>query len=105
MQGLTARWFVAIVSSDYHVARGCLLFETTTLMSVEERRESEIQVVSNCASPAPDKDYTEDYLRGWQMYNMLQLIGDRDLARQYIQDPENFPRPVLYDRDETADAA
>ena len=96
---------VAIVSSDYHVARGCLLFEAIMLMGVDEKQESAIQVVSNCASPAPEMDYTEDYLRGWQMYNMLQLIGDWDLARQYIQDPEHFPRPVLDEQAEIPDAA
>ena len=89
---------VAIVSSDYHIARGCLLFETTALMMADEEQEPEVQVVSNCASAAPDKEYTDDYLRGWQMYNMLQLIGDLDLARQYIEEPENFPKPVLDDQ-------
>ena len=93
---------VAIVSSDYHIARACLLFEATMLIGMYEKQEPAIQVISNCAASTPDKNYTEDYLRGWQMYNMLQLIGDGDLARQYIQDPEHFPRPVL---DERADAA
>ena len=91
---------VAIVSSDYHITRGSLLFEATALMMMEEGKEPEARVVSNCASPAPDKNFTEDYLRGWQMYNMLQMIGDWDLARQYVQDPEHFPRPVLHERDE-----
>lgn len=96
---------IAIVSSDYHVARGCLLFETVMLMGMHERQEPEVRVITNYASPAPDKDYTDDYLRGWQMYNMLQLIGDWDLARQYVQDPEHFPRPVLDERAEVPDAA
>ena len=96
---------VAIVSSDYHITRGSLLFEVTALMMMDENGESDAKVVSNCASTAPEKNYTEDYLRGWQMYNMLQLIGDWDLARQYVQDPEHFPRPVLHERDELHDAA
>ena len=74
-------------------------------MMMDENGESDAKVVSNCASTAPEKNYTEDYLRGWQMYNMLQLIGDWDLARQYVQDPEHFPRPVLHERDELHDAA
>ena len=93
---------VAIVSSDYHITRGALLFEATALMMMEEKKEPEAKVVSNCASPAPDKRYTEDYLRGWQMYNMLQMIGDWDLARQYVQDPEHFPRPALHEMDKAA---
>lgn len=96
---------VAIISSDYHIARGCLLFETTMLMRMNGNQEPAIHVVSNCASAAPGKDYTEAYLRGWQMYNMLQLIGDWDLARQYVQDPENFPRPVLDKRADVFEAA
>ena len=92
----------AIVSSDYHIARASLLFEISALMTAEEAQEPEVQIISNCAYPAPDKDYTKDYLRGWEMYNLLQLIGDQELARQYIEDPENFPRPVLK---EQADAA
>lgn len=96
---------LAIISSDYHVARGALLFETIMRMRMDERQEPEVRVVSNCASPAPDRDYTHDYLRGWQMYNMLQLIGDWDLAKQYVEDPEHFPRPALYEQDATPDAA
>ena len=60
-------------------------------------KELDVHVVSNCASPAPDKVYTNDYLRGWQMYNMLQLIGENELAWQYLNDPTHFPRPVLLD--------
>ena len=96
---------VAIISSDYHITRGSLLFEATALMMMEEKREPEAKVISNCASPAPDKNFTEDHLRGWQMYNMLQLTGDWELARQYIQDPEHFPRPELHVRDKLSDAA
>ena len=88
---------LAIISSDYHTARGALLFETSSLMA-----NRGIRVVSNCASPAPDKAYTDDYLRGWQMYNLLQLIGEKDLAWQYLHDPEHFPRPELYEQAEAA---
>ena len=96
---------IAIVSSDYHIRRGCLLFEATMLMGMNERQEPEVDVASNCAFAAPDKDYSEDYLLGWQMYNMLQLIGDRDLAWQYLHDPEHFPRPVLDEQADIPDAA
>jgi len=88
---------LAIVSSDYHIARAVLLFETASLMKAYE-----VRVVSNCASSAPDKNYTDDYLRGWQMYNMLQWIGEKDLAWQYVHDPDNFPRPVLAEQAEAA---
>ena len=39
------------------------------------------------------------------MYNMLQLIGDWDLAKQYVEDSEHFPRPVLHERAGDSDAA
>ena len=93
---------VAIISSDYHITRGSLLFEATALMMMEEKKEPEAKVISNCASPAPDKNFTEDHLRGWQMYNMLQLIGETELAQQYINDPAHFPVPVLTDQAEAA---
>ena len=96
---------IAIISSDYHITRACMLFETSSLMMADENQEPAAEVISNCASPAPDKEYTEDYLRGWQMYNMLQLIGDQELARQYIEDLENFPRPELDEPSDIPDAA
>lgn len=96
---------VAIVSSDYHITRGSLLFEVTALMMMDEREEPEARVVSYCAVAVPEREYTEEYLRGWQMYNMLQLIGEKDLAWQYLHDPEHFPRPVLHERDDLPDAA
>ena len=96
---------VAIVSNDYHVARGCLLFETTALMIADEKQEPDVQVVSNCASATPDKTYTDEYLRRWQMYNMLQLIGDQELAQQYIKDSDNFPWPALDDQSGVSEAA
>ena len=42
---------VANVSSDYHITRGCLLFERTMLMGAAEQQEPQIHVISNCASP------------------------------------------------------
>ena len=95
----------AIVTSDYHVARGSLLFEAVMLMMTEDDRDPEIEIVSNCASSAPNKYYTDDYIRGWEMYNLLQLTGDRDLAMQYVLDRENFPRPVLDGQTEDDEAA
>lgn len=96
---------IAIISSDYHIARGALLFETAALMKLFEEQGPAIHIVSNCASPAPDKNFTEEYLRGWQMYNMLQMTGDEELAQQYLQDPEHFPRPVLHGQSGIPDAA
>ena len=93
---------IAIVSSDYHIARGSLLFEAISLMMADEEQGPEVHVISNCAYPVLDKDYTEEYLRRWVMYNLLQLIGDRDLARLYIEEPENFPWPELAGRDDAA---
>lgn len=88
---------LAIISSDYHVARGALLFETASLM-----KKLDVHVVSDCAALIPNKLYTADYLRKWQMYNMLQLIGETELAQQYINDPAHFPVPVLTDQAEAA---
>ena len=97
---------IAIITSDYHIARASLLFETITLMMADGRQGSKLQVLSNCAWLA-DKEYTEKDLRGWEMYNLLQLTGNKELAQQYIKDPENFPRPVLgeHERTELEDAA
>lgn len=88
---------LALITSDYHVARACLLFEAVARMEGQGQH-----VVSNCASPAPNKEYTPEYLRGWQMYNMLQLIGEEELAWQYLHAPELFPRPALTGLEEAA---
>ena len=88
---------LTIISSNYHVARGVLLFETASLM-----KKLDMHVVSDCAALIPNKLYTADYLRKWQMYNMLQLIGETELAQQYINDPAHFPVPVLTDQAEAA---
>ena len=88
---------LTIISSNYHVARGVLLFETASLM-----KKLDVHVVSDCAALIPNKLYTADYLRKWQMYNMLQLIGETELAQQYINDPAHFPVPVLTDQAEAA---
>ena len=74
-----------------------LLFETASLM-----KKLDMHVVSDCAALIPNKLYTADYLRKWQMYNMLQLIGETELAQQYINDPAHFPVPVLTDQAEAA---
>jgi len=39
---------VAIVSSDYHITRGSLLFEVTALMMMDEKEEPEARVEQSC---------------------------------------------------------
>ncbi len=51
---------VMIVTSDYHIGRGCLLFETVFLNSYINNNGREIHVISNCAYDTENGDEKMD---------------------------------------------
>lgn len=67
---------VIIVTSDYHVARGMVLFETAFMDSYMRRDAREIHVVSNCAYTT--EDYDTKMLNEIQIHaNNLSYLADK----------------------------
>ena len=86
---------VVIVSSEYHVAWGSLLFEAAFLKSASEDRAPEIHVISNCGCPVENPLYRGSEIRRWETVGLLELFGRSELAMQfyYNYDYEQTPPP------------
>ena len=67
---------LAIVSSDYHIATGILLFEAQAALSAEKAGEERFTVVSNAAYPAPSGSLS----RMFQAGALIELSGDTETA-------------------------
>ena len=66
---------LAIVSSDYHIATGTLLFEAESILRAEKGQER-IRVVSNSAWKAPSGSLSAMFQAG----ALVELSGDEDMA-------------------------
>ena len=55
---------IAIVSSDYHIATGVLLFEAEAILEAENAGQETIQVVSNAAYMAPSGSLSGSFQAG-----------------------------------------
>ncbi len=86
---------VALVSSDYHIAWGSLLFEAAFLKSASEKQTPEIHVISNSSCKIDNDIYLRDEILRWETGGMLQMIGNNDLAMQYYFDYANVNKPAL----------
>lgn len=67
---------LAIVSSDYHIATGTLLFGTEAILRAEKAGEETVRVVSNAAWRAPEGSLSPMFQAG----ALLELSGDADTA-------------------------
>lgn len=67
---------LAIVSSDYHIATGTLLFEAEAILRAEQADAQRIQVVSNAAWAAPSGSLSTMFQAG----ALIELSGDVDTA-------------------------
>lgn len=67
---------LAIVSSDYHIATGLLLFGAQATLTAEKAGEEHFRVVSNAAYPAPSGSLS----RMFQAGALVELAGDRETA-------------------------
>jgi len=72
---------LAIVSSDYHIATGTLLFEAESILRSDETQDR-IRVVSNAAYKAPSGSLSVMFQAG----ALIELSGDEDLAYQIYYD-------------------
>lgn len=67
---------IAIISSDYHIATGTLLFEAEATLQAERAGEEAITVVSNAAYGAPSGNLSKMFQAG----ALIELSGDRETA-------------------------
>ena len=67
---------LAIVSSDYHIATGTLLFGAEAALRAEEAGMEAVQVVSNAAWPAPSGSLSPMFQAG----ALIELSGDAETA-------------------------
>ena len=67
---------LAIVSSDYHIATGALLFEAEAVLQAEEAGKETMAVVSDAAYPAPSGTLPRMFRAG----ALIELSGDVETA-------------------------
>ena len=67
---------LAIVSSDYHIATGTLLFEAEAILRAEKAGAQALHVVSNAAWTAPSGSLSTMFQAG----ALIELSGDADTA-------------------------
>ncbi len=67
---------LAIVSSDYHIATGTLLFGAEAILRAEKAGSEELRVVSNAAWKAPSGSLSTMFQAG----ALIELSGDADTA-------------------------
>ena len=63
---------IAIVSSDYHIATGALLFSAQAILTAEDPDSPRYEVVSNAAWPAPSGSLSTMFQAG----ALIELSGD-----------------------------
>lgn len=67
---------LAIISSDYHIATGTLLFEAEAILRAEEAGREKMHVVSNAAYRAPSGSLSSMFQAG----ALIELSGDVETA-------------------------
>ena len=67
---------LAVISSDYHIATGTLLFEAEAILRAEEPGAERMAVVSNAAWPAPSGTLSSMFQAG----ALIELSGDVETA-------------------------
>lgn len=73
---------LAIVSSDYHIATGTLLFEAEAILRAEKAGAETLHVVSNAAWKAPSGSLSTMFQAG----ALIELSGDVDTAFEIYYD-------------------
>jgi hypothetical protein len=73
---------LAIVSSDYHIATGELLFGAETILRAEKAGEETLNVVSNAAWKAPSGKLSGSFQAG----ALIELSGDTETAFEIYYD-------------------
>lgn len=83
---------LAIISSDYHIATGTLLFEAEAILRAEEPGKEAMTVISNAAWPAPSGTLSAMFQAG----ALIELSGDVETAFEiYYETYDIHELPVL----------
>lgn len=83
---------IAIVSSDYHIATGTLLFEAEAILRADENGQPCVSVVSNAAWPAPSGTLSAMFQAG----ALIELSGDVQTAFDiYYEEYDIHELPAL----------
>ncbi|MCR4885948.1 MAG: transporter substrate-binding domain-containing protein [Clostridiales bacterium] len=83
---------LAIISSDYHIATGTLLFEAEAILRAETAGQEAVTVVSNAAYAAPSGTLS----RMFQAGALIELAGDEQTAFEIYYDTydiHELPKP------------
>jgi hypothetical protein len=80
---------LAIVSSDYHISTGTLLFEAAAILRPERADAQTVHVVSNAAWQAPSG--MQSTMR--QAGGLLEMSGNKDAAVKIYRGMNNVPTP------------
>lgn len=67
---------LAIISSDYHIATGTLLFEAEATLEAERAGEEALAVVANAACAVPERSLSALFQAG----ALIELSGDKETA-------------------------
>ena len=86
---------IVVISSNYHIAWGSLLFEAAFMKSASEKQTPPIHVISNCSCAIENDIYLWSEILRWETGGMLQMVGNNDLAMQYYFDYDNVEKPQL----------
>ena len=73
---------LAILSSDYHIATGVLLFGAQSILTAAEPGQERFEVVSNAAYPAPTGSLSTMFQAG----ALIELSGDIETAFEIYYD-------------------
>ena len=73
---------IAIISSDYHIATGALLFKAESILRAEKGESGKLEVISNAAWKAPSGSLS----RMFQAGALIELSGDRETAFEIYYD-------------------
>lgn len=85
---------LAIISSDYHIATGTLLFGAEAILQAEEEGAERMTVVSNAAYRAPSGNLSTMFQAG----ALIELSGDAETAFDiYYENYDIHELPPLYE--------
>ena len=76
---------LAIISSDYHIPTGTLLFEAQSILTAKDP-ENRVRVISNAAWKAPSGSLSPMFQAG----ALIELSGDEDMAYEIYYDTSHI---------------